>query len=73
MSGGCTSCRVGLRDSAVYDYLLGGAETFVADIVFSIAGVGGCFAGAQNVSGGSCAGGFHVVQCSGDEPDSTGV
>ena len=49
-----------------------GPKTFVAGIVSSITGVGGCFAGAQNVSGGSCAGGFHVVQCSGDEPDSTG-
>ena len=48
-----------------------GAETFVADIVCSI-GVGGCFAGAQNASGGSRAGRFHVAQCSGDEPDSTG-
>ena len=38
-----------------------GAETFITDIASSIAGVGGCFAGAQNVSGGSRAGGFHVV------------
>ena len=62
-----------LPEPAVCDYFLGGAESVVADIVFSIAGVGGCFAGAQNVSVGSRPGGFQVVRCSGDEPDSTGV
>ena len=41
MSCDCTSCRVDLRDSAVYGYVLGGAETFVTDIASCIAGVGG--------------------------------
>ena len=47
MLGDCTSCRVDLRDSVVYGYFLGGAETFVADIASSIAGVGGCFVDVQ--------------------------
>ena len=51
----------------------GGAETFVSDIVSSIAGVGGCLVCAPDISGSSRAGGFHDVQCGGDEPDSTGV
>ena len=61
MSGDCTSCRVDLRDSAIYGYVLGGAETLVTDIASCIARVGGDFADAQNISGGHRTGGLHVV------------
>ena len=33
---------------------IGGAETCVADSIFSTAGVGGCFAGSQIASVGNC-------------------
>ena len=60
-SSDCTSCRVGLCDSAVDGYLPGRAENFVSGTVSSIAGVGGCFVCAPDVSGGSRSRGVHAV------------
>ena len=59
-------------DSELEKVFIDVAETFVSDIVSSIAGVGGCLVCAPDVSRSSRAGGFHDVQCSADEPDSTG-
>ena len=38
VSGGCTSCRAGPRELVVPDSFIGGAETCVADRIFSPAG-----------------------------------
>ena len=60
-SSDCTSCRVDLYDSAVDGYLPGRAENFVCGTVSFIAGVGGCFVCAPDVSSGSCSGGVHAI------------